>query len=71
MGVGGASFYFNAGLLGCGVLRIVVDGVRSENVRLVSGVPQDSVIGPFAVFSSDLPIILEILLWIMQMGLLC
>ena len=43
------------------VQRVVVDGIRSENIRVVSGVPQGSVPGPlqFLLYSGDLPIILE------------
>ena len=42
--VGGAVFDVIAIFLSGRVLRIVVDGVRNENVRVVSGVPQMSVL---------------------------
>ena len=39
----------------------MVDGVRSENIRVVSGVPQSSVLGPllYLLYTSNLPKILE------------
>ena len=39
VGVGGAVFEVIAGFLSGRVQKVVVDGIRSENVRLVSGVP--------------------------------
>ena len=43
------------------VQRVVVGGIRSENVRVVSGVPQGSVLDPllFLLYTSNLPITLE------------
>ena len=43
------------------VQRVVFDGICSENVRVVSGVPQGSVLGSLLIllYTSDLPITLE------------
>ena len=43
------------------VCAIIVDGVRSENVRVVSSVPLGSVLGPvlFLLYASDLSMIIE------------
>ena len=44
--IGGAVFDVIAGSLSERVQRVVVDGIRSENVRVVSGFSQGSVLGP-------------------------
>ena len=61
VGVGVAVFDVTAGLLSGRVQRVVVDGVRSENVRVVSGVPQGKVMGNgmILLYTSDLQEILE------------
>ena len=61
MGVGCVVFDVIAGFLSGRVLRVVVDGICSENVRVVSGVPQGNTLGPlkFLLYTSDLPITLE------------
>ena len=46
MGVGGAVFDVIACILSGRVNRVVVEGIRSENVRVISGVPLGSVMGP-------------------------
>ena len=53
--------YFIAVFLSGRVQRVVVDGVRSENVSVVAGVSQGSVLGLllFLLYTRDLPIILE------------
>ena len=61
VGVGGAVFDVTAGFLSDRMQRIMVDGLRSANVRLIYGVPQSSVLGLllFLLYTCDLPIILE------------
>ena len=61
VGVGGAVFDIIAGFLSGRAQRVVVDGVRSENVRVVSGFLQGSVLGLllYLLYASDLLIILE------------
>ena len=58
--VGGAVFKVIAGFLSDRVQRVVVDGIRSEKVMVVSSVPQGNVLGPllFLLYTSDLPITL-------------
>ena len=55
VGVGGAVFDVIASFLSCRVQRVVFDGIRSENVNVVS------VLGPllFLLHTSDLPITLD------------
>ena len=50
-----------AGFLSNRVQRVLVDGIRSGTVRVASGVPQGSVLGPFLflLYTSYLPITLE------------
>ena len=50
VGVRGTVFDVTAGFLSGRVQRVAVDGICSENVRVVSGVPQGSVIGPLLFF---------------------
>ena len=59
--VGGAVFDIIAGFLSGIVQRAVVDSIHSENVRVVSAVPQDNVLGVFLFlkYASDLQTILE------------
>ena len=73
MGVGGGVFDVIAGFLSGRVQRIVVDGVRSENVRVVFGFPQGSVLGPllFLLYISNLSITLENMLVGYEDTLLC
>ena len=61
VGVGDAVFDVFAGFLSDKLQRVVVDGIRSENVRVVSGVPHGSVLDPllFLLYTSDLPMTLE------------
>ena len=44
--VGGAVFNVEAGLLNGTVQRVVVDCMSMKDVKIVSGVPQGSVLGP-------------------------
>ena len=46
MGVGKAVFYVIADFLSGKEQRVVVGGIRSENVRVFSGVPRGSLLGP-------------------------
>ena len=59
--VGGAVFDVISGFLSGREQRVVVEGIRSENIRVVSSVPHGSVLGPllFLLCTSDLPITLE------------
>ena len=61
MGIGGSVFNVIDGFLSGRIQRVVVDGGRREDVRVVSSVPQDSVLGPLLLllYTSDLPIIIE------------
>ena len=61
VGVGGAVFDVIAGSLRGRAQRVVVDGIRSENVRVVSGVSQDIVPDHllFLLYTNDLPITIE------------
>ena len=61
VGVGGAIFNVKTDFLGSRVHRVVVDVVRSEDIRVVSGVRQDNVVSPwlFLLYKIDLPKILE------------
>ena len=54
-------FYIIAGFLSDRVQTVVVDSIRSENVWVVSGVPQGSVLGSFLflLHTGDLPITRE------------
>ena len=49
--VGGAVFDVISGFLSGRVQRVVVDGIRSENVKVVSLVPQGNVLGPLLFFA--------------------
>ena len=46
MGVDGVVYNFIVGFLSGRVKKVVVDSVRSEDVRVVSGVPQGSMLCP-------------------------
>ena len=61
VGVGGAVFDVIVGFLSDRVQRVVVDGIRSENVTVVASDPQGSVLDLllFLLYTSDLRIILE------------
>ena len=61
MRVGGADFDFIAGFLSARAQMLVVDGIQSENVRVVFSVPQSSVLDLilFLLYTSDLSILLE------------
>ena len=60
-GAGGAVFEIIAGFLSGRLQRVAVEGIRSENVRVVSVVPQGNLVGAllFLLCTSDLPLIFE------------
>ena len=61
VGVGGDIVDVTSGFLSGRVQRVVIDCIISENIKMVSGVPEGIVLGNllFLLCTSDLPIILE------------
>ena len=61
MGIGGSVFSILTQFLSNRSQHVMVDGCRSKLVNVVSGVPQDSVLGPllFLLYTSELFSILE------------